>query len=458
MRRYQVAAAEYIRMSTEHQRYSPENQREAIAAYALIKGYQIVQSFVDVSRSGLTAKGRGGLQELLREALSPTRRFEAVLVLDVSRWGRFQDPDEATHYEYLCREAGVEVQYCAEPFDEDPTSTGKLVKAIKRVMAAEYSRELSTKVLAAQRRLAAKGYAQGGASPFGVRRAIMADRTERLTLAPGEHKALTTDRIIYTPGPSEETRAIRLIFEWYVKERLFIREIEDRLKKSGIVDTQGVYLSQYRVRRVLSNQIYVGIYTYGKNDGILAKKRVQRPVGEWISVKMFDPIVPPATFEAAQARLDRRRRRAYSDDELLEHLRGLLARDGRLSSWTLKRAQPSASIYVKRFGSVREACDRIGHNLRQQRRLPGPLHDDDIIAGLREVLSTYGYLTQELARTHPKVPSSATMIKRFGGWIAAYRLAGWQVERSDIQKACRARRKRRNQLLDELSSAEVPTR
>jgi hypothetical protein len=34
-----------------------------------------------------------------------------ILVLDVSRWGRFQDIDESAYYEFLCRRAGMQVGF-----------------------------------------------------------------------------------------------------------------------------------------------------------------------------------------------------------------------------------------------------------------------------------------------------------------------------------------------------------
>ncbi len=48
-----LRAAEYIRMSTDHQKYSPENQRTAIAAYAAQRGIDIVRRYADEGRSGL---------------------------------------------------------------------------------------------------------------------------------------------------------------------------------------------------------------------------------------------------------------------------------------------------------------------------------------------------------------------------------------------------------------------
>lgn len=89
-----IRAAQYLRMSSENQRYSTENQQNAIAEYADQYGYQVVASYIDAGKSGLSLKGRDALRQLLGDALGAKRLFEAILVLDVSRWGRFQNPDQ----------------------------------------------------------------------------------------------------------------------------------------------------------------------------------------------------------------------------------------------------------------------------------------------------------------------------------------------------------------------------
>ena len=88
--------------------------------------------------------------------------------------GRFQDTDESAHYEFLCKAAGVPVHYCAESFANDGTLSSLLMKTLKRGMAAEYSRELSAKVLAGQKRLACLGFKQGGVPGYGLRRMLVA--------------------------------------------------------------------------------------------------------------------------------------------------------------------------------------------------------------------------------------------------------------------------------------------
>src|SRR5271154_1001416 len=100
-----VRAAQYVRMSTDHQRYSTENQAEAIQQYADAHGMQIVRTYADEGKSGLSIGGRGGLQQLISDVEEHNTDFQVLLVYDVSRWGRFQDSDEAAFYEYLCRRA-----------------------------------------------------------------------------------------------------------------------------------------------------------------------------------------------------------------------------------------------------------------------------------------------------------------------------------------------------------------
>src|SRR5438045_1864347 len=137
-----VPAAQYLRMSTEHQQYSLENQSVAIKRYADERGFVIVRSYEDVAKSGLLLRNRSGLSSMLQDVVSRPGGFKAILVLDVTRWGRFQDIHESAHYEFLCKQAGAPVHYCSEIFSNECTLANMIIKTLKRSMAAEYSREL----------------------------------------------------------------------------------------------------------------------------------------------------------------------------------------------------------------------------------------------------------------------------------------------------------------------------
>src|SRR3546814_15695290 len=105
-------AAQDVRMSTEHQQYSTENQSEAMRQYAERLGIEIVRSYADEGRSGLRLDGRDALKQLIEDVQSGPADFTVTLVYDVSCWGRLQDADESACYDYLCTRAGSAVIPC----------------------------------------------------------------------------------------------------------------------------------------------------------------------------------------------------------------------------------------------------------------------------------------------------------------------------------------------------------
>ena len=111
-----LRAAEYVRMSTEHQQYSTHNQADKIREYAKRRGIEIVRTYADEGKSGLSLEGRASLQQLIGDVESGRADFSLVLVYDVSRWGRFQDADESAYYEYICKRQGITVVMVAVCF------------------------------------------------------------------------------------------------------------------------------------------------------------------------------------------------------------------------------------------------------------------------------------------------------------------------------------------------------
>ena len=210
-----VRAAQYVRMSTEHQQYSTESQAEAIRQYAERRGIVIVRTYADEGRSGLRLDGRDALKQLIDDVQNGAADFTVILVYDVSRWGRFQDADESAYYEYICKRAGIAVHYCAEQFENDGSPVSTIVKGVKRAMAGEYSRELSAKVFAGQCRLIEHGYRQGGAAGYALRRRLIDQAGARKgELARHEHKSRSGDPCTRTTrgardGPVDVSRLRR---------------------------------------------------------------------------------------------------------------------------------------------------------------------------------------------------------------------------------------------------------
>ena len=357
-------AAQYVRMSTDHQRYSTENQAEIIEAYAARRNFEIVRTYADEGRSGLSIAGRDSLKRLIDDVQQGRADYEAILVYDISRWGRFQDADESAYYEFICRERGINIHYCAEQFDNDGSLPSTVMKNIKRAMAGEYSRELSAKVFTGQCRLIRLGYRQGGPAGYGLRRHLVNERDEpKAPLARGEHKSLQTDRVILVPGPEDEVRTVERIYRLFVLQRRSEREIAEILNREGITTDLERPWTRGTVRQILTNEKYIGNNVYNRVSNKLKRKRVVNEPEMWVRGDgAFAAIIDRELFNAAQAILAARARR-FSDDELLGMLSNLLVSRGALSGLLIDEddKMPSTAAYRHRFGSLVRAYQLIGY-------------------------------------------------------------------------------------------------
>ena len=184
-------AVQYLRMSTTVQEQSIEIQQELISAYAVSKGLEVIDTYVDDGKSGLQLQNRPGLRKLLLDVQQPGRAFSKVLVLDIGRWGRFQNVDEAAYYEFHCHLHGVQLIYVGEPFLNDHSAISSMLKSMKRVMAAEYSRELGVKTRAGQERVFRAGFSPSHNVHLGYRRQVVSPDLKRcVVLEPGERKGV----------------------------------------------------------------------------------------------------------------------------------------------------------------------------------------------------------------------------------------------------------------------------
>jgi DNA invertase Pin-like site-specific DNA recombinase len=357
-------AAMYVRMSTEHQQYSTENQADAIRKYADQRNLSIVKTFVDHGKSGLRLASRLALIELLREVASGTAQFELILVYDVSRWGRFQDADESAYYEYVCKRSGVFVHYCAEQFENDGSMSSVLLKAIKRSMAGEYSRELSVKVFAGQSRLVELGFRQGGWAGFGLRRQLLDSEGKiKGLLRPGEQKSIQTDRVVLVPGPEEEVSIVQNIFTLFTTSLTSESGIARLLNEQGLVTDRGSRWTRNVIHTLLTSPKYIGTNIYNRTSYKLCKKHVTNPASMWIRRNAaFDAIVPMAQFAKAQELIQARAGRP-SDEEMLASLRRLLAKLGKLTAILINRdrSTPCTLAFTKRFRSLTHAYALIGY-------------------------------------------------------------------------------------------------
>ena len=356
-------AAQYLRMSTEHQQYSLDNQAAAIAEYAKAHNFVVIRTNRDAGKSGLLFKERQGLRTLLNDVIPGDPPYKAILVYDVSRWGRFQDSDEAAHYEFLCKSAGVPVHYCAEQFANDGSVPSSIMKAIKRTMAAEYSRELGVKVYEGKKRLVLLGFHAGSVPGYGLRRMLIsANGKHKQRLKSGEYKSISTDRVILVPGPKEEVRCVRDIYEMALrrKSRAWITR---ELNRRGVPWVDGKPWNWQAVAQVLKNPKYTGCNEWGRTAQKLHSREVRNPVEKRVvMLEAFSPIISKEVFGRVQ-KICRDRTNNKSNAELLLKLKRLLAKEGHLSESLIDsgRSVPALSTCRNRFGGIRQIYELLGY-------------------------------------------------------------------------------------------------
>jgi DNA invertase Pin-like site-specific DNA recombinase len=388
----QICAAAYVRASDEGQRYSTSHQLTAIHNFASDHNIVITCVYSDEGISGLDVKKRIGLKRLLTDVVTHKAKYRKVLVYDVSRWGRFQDPDQSAYYEYLCRMNGVEVVYCAETFQNDQGPVSSVLKTIRRVEAAGFSRDLSAKVWMSQCNMARRGHVQGGKPRYGLKHVLVRDDGKPIKRFNRRAKGrLVGYHVELAPGPKEEVRLVREVFRRYVKLDQSIKEIADYLNSKGYRTRAGYPWNGSKVGFLLSEEQYIGTLTYNKASEKMRGRTVRNDSSEWVRApNAFPAIVERALFQAAQ----------------------------------------------KKRSRGREPWDRT---------------DEDLLDALRRFLTTHGYITQDAMRELGGVPPYSAYLRRFGSMLKVYRMIGYVPKSRQANWSERFRRRSiRECLLDEL--------
>ncbi|EOC3628548.1 recombinase family protein [Enterobacter hormaechei] len=393
-------AAQYLRMSTEHQKYSPENQREYIEQYAKEHGITILHTYDDAGRSGLSLDNRPGLRSLLHDVENGIITISLILVYDVSRFGRFQDIEEAAHYSWLLKSHGVRIIYCAEPFSEEQTELFMLGLSYSRYGAATYSKNLSDKVFLGQANLVRRGYHQGGMPGYGIRRLLIDEHAKpKGQLLPGQRKSLQTDRVVLIPGPDDEIKVVNRIYDMFIEDGKPEFVIASELNRKNIPAENGQQWTRCKIHQILTNEKYIGNNVYNRTSGRLKTRSIRNPQEMWVRCDgAWEPVVATEKFEAAKSIIEARAVQ-YSDDELLDKLRHLLEIRGKLSGIIIDEEElfPSSSIFRSRFGGLVRAYSLIGYT---------PQHD-------------YSYLEIKKQIAEHNISFIDNLVKdiyRYGGW------------------------------------------
>ena len=300
----------YIRVSTDEQargdRTSMSQQREACEALARRMNRAIGQWFEDPGASGGSAN-RPGFQALVafcranpRPKISPG----AVLVLNLSRWGRFPLRNEPHWWMFELERVGWELR-CAEGDEATDPTARHVMRSLTLGLSADYREAIRANARRGWQGTARQGYWQTEA-PFGYRREALSHHGSRRTLELGQRKG-QDEKVRLLPGPEEEVRLVRWLFRQYASGEIGC----ERLAELAYARHPGKRWSKQVVRAMLQNPAYVGDVIWGRRQAVDSGQPIRTPdPSGWVVARDAHPgLVSRGLFEQVQRRLEANRKR-----------------------------------------------------------------------------------------------------------------------------------------------------
>ena len=160
----------------------------------------------------------------------------------------------------------------------------------------------------------------------------------------------------WTLTPNDNADAVRMAFNWYVKDSLSPGAIARKLNSMGYIAAQGEPWTRSSIHSMLTNIHYVGKIKYNEfketwvlENGKRVKKMVRQPKDEIILTEGKHPaLIDQATFEAVKARMDKNPKMRH-DYELVNPLASILrcAKCGRSLTLDRNNTRPNVAPRYK---------------------------------------------------------------------------------------------------------------
>jgi DNA invertase Pin-like site-specific DNA recombinase len=224
-------AALYVRMSTDKQEHSAENQIQVLTQYANRGKYEIVRTYADEGISGTNAEKRPAFMRMIDD--SAAGLFDVVLIYDSSRFAR--NLKESLIYKAELKKNGVALVSITEPNLDDDSAL--LVDAILGASNELYSRKLSKAVIRGMVYYAEHGNFTG-TPPYGYRK---------------KDGVTTIDE--------REAENVRRVFELFVAHPSWYY-VAVQMNEQGHRTRYGAAWGSRDIKRMLTNPAYVGKVRY----------------------------------------------------------------------------------------------------------------------------------------------------------------------------------------------------
>ncbi|WP_436717443.1 recombinase family protein [Roseiconus lacunae] len=337
-----TAAVAYVRMSTDRQEKSPEQQRVEIKAYAAENGYRIIRWYEDLGISGDRTDKRVDFQEMI--AAGSKGEFEAILCWNQDRFGRF-DAIEAGRWIYPLREAGVHLATVTDGVIDWTSMAGRITYSVTQEGKHQFLSDLSKNIVRSMDQLAQAGKWVTGVPPLGY----VVDEDQRLQLGDEADVALVQE-IFRRYDSGESTRQITL---W--------------LKEQGIKSPKGKQWTSTGVASLLKNERYLGYLVYNQRTSSKYKSNVANPKGrmitlprdQWTIVENTHPaIIDRETFDRVQERFLSNRRKTQPNPTETTALSGVLQCGGCGSRMICDRSNGVPKYTCNSYWQRPGSCER----------------------------------------------------------------------------------------------------
>lgn len=321
-----IPAVAYVRMSSKKQDKSPQQQRDEIEKYAQSKGYRILRWYEDSGRSGgKQTEKRTQFLRMIDDA-EKRRDFQVIVAWSKSRIDRLGSL-EGAEYKLRLSDCGVVIDTITDGGVLDlSTDEGQLLDAVHSLKGhkglLQISREAirgKTEAIIQRHRL------HGGQPPYGMARKIVETKGREHIVGRGEAFRTMRDwKVTYVAGDETELSIVRWLFETFDTQDVSCHWLARKLNEDGVPSPAGSAWRDLAVRRVLTDESYIGNYVVGKKRtgqawnritkdgakknegprGRLAKNEKGDPAEQIRLEGIWEPVVDPVLFLRAGKKLE----------------------------------------------------------------------------------------------------------------------------------------------------------
>ena len=311
-------AVGYIRMSTDKQEDSPEQQKAEINKLAKREGFRIIRWYEDHGISGAKTHKRPEFRRMIRDA-EDRGDFKAILCWDQDRFGRF-DSIEAGEWISPLRRVGVELVTVCQGHIDWNDFAGRLIYQITQEGKHRYLVDLSRNALRGMIRFAKQGSLLGSSTPYGYDRMYFnAAGKEMCRVRRGERfrKPRDWNAKLVPSSDAREVETLQWLFRTFATTARSARSLGVELNHRNVPSPNGGEWHYSHIKAILKHPVYIGWLTYGRRSAGLYHH--VGPDGEMVAARRngseysgyapiivpdnHEPLIDKATFDAAQAKL-----------------------------------------------------------------------------------------------------------------------------------------------------------